>query len=36
MNIIEELREIALEHDSKWTARDVDLALYQLGRSRSR
>ncbi len=33
MGIVEELREIGLEHDSEWTARDVDLALYQLGRS---
>ena len=36
MRIVEELREIGLEHDSQWTARDVDLALYQLGRRGSR
>lgn len=35
MGIVEELRALGLEHDSEWTARDVDLALYQLGRSGS-
>ncbi|MFE9751611.1 hypothetical protein ACFYOT_42460 [Saccharothrix saharensis] len=36
MGIVEELREIGLEQGSEWTARDVDLALYQLGRSEPR
>lgn len=33
MHLIEELLELAHQHDRSWIARDVDLALYWLGGS---
>lgn len=35
MQCVEELLELALTNDDSWTARDVDLALYWLGRPNS-
>lgn len=35
MQCVEDLRELALSNDDSWTARDVDLALYWLGRPNS-
>ena len=31
MSLVEDLREVARAHGCDWSARDVDLALYQLG-----
>ena len=31
MSLVEDLREVAQDHGCNWSARDVDLALYQLG-----
>jgi hypothetical protein len=33
MRLVEELIDLAREHDRYWIARDVDLALYWLGGS---